>query len=266
MNKEKTFVLITGASAGIGWELAHVFARHGHNLVLTARSAEKLRSLADDLKSRHGILVQVIVQDLSGPGSPDRIFREIQNQKISIDILVNNAGFGTYGFFAKTNLEKELEMIRLNISALTHLTKLFLPGMLERKSGKILNVASTAAFQPGPVMAVYYASKAYVLSFSEALAAELSGTGVSVTALCPGPTESEFQKAAGINGQNLLFNQMTVMKARKVAETGYSGLLKGKRIIIPGFLNRLLPFFVRLSPRSLVTTVVRLIQQSSKHP
>ncbi len=256
--------LITGASAGIGLELAHVFARHGHNLILVARSADKLRDLADDLKGRYGISARILVKDLSGPGSPAQVLEEIQNQKISVDILVNNAGFGTYGLFAETNLEKELELIRLNISALTHLAKLFLPGMLARKSGKIMNVASTAAFQPGPLMAVYYASKSYVLSFSEALATELSGTGVSVTALCPGPTESEFQKTAGIH-ENLLLFKLTMMKARKVAEIGYAGLMKGKRIVIPGFLNRLLPFGVRIAPRGLVTTIVRRVQKSSKH-
>ena len=261
----KQTVLITGASAGIGAELARVFAGHGHDLVLTARSADKLRRLAEELKNRHGISAQVVVHDLSDPNGPAELFRAIQHQKIQVDMLVNNAGFGTYGFFPRTDLEKELEMIRLNISALTHLTKLFLPGMLERRNGKIMNVASTAAFQPGPLMAVYYASKAYVLSFSEALAAELPGTGVSVTALCPGPTESDFQKSAGIEGKLPLF-KLTMMSARKVAEIGYDGFMKKKRIVIPGFLNRLLPLGVRIGPRRLVAAIVRRAQTSSKRP
>ena len=263
MKTAKKTALITGPSAGIGLELAWIFAEHGYDLVLVARSADKLRRLAEDLKSRHGISAHVIVKDLSNPTAPLQIFQEIQNQKIPVEILVNNAGFGTYGPFAETSLEKELELIRLNISALTQLTKLFLPAMLERKSGKIMNVASTAAFQPGPLMAVYYASKSYVLSFSEALAAELSGTGVSVTVLCPGPTESDFQKTAGIDGKILLF-RLTMMKARKVAKIGYDGLMKKKRIVIPGFTNRLLPFGVRIAPRCLVTSLVQWIQKSSK--
>lgn len=175
-----------------------------------------------------------------------------------MDVLVNNAGFGTYGAFAETDLGTELEMLQLNIATLTHLTKLFLEKMLAEGNGKILNVASTAAFQPGPLMAVYYASKAYVLSFSEALANELRGTGVSVTALCPGPTRTGFQRRAGM-GASRLFD-WGVMDAPTVATIGYRGLMRERPLIIPGLKNKLLGFSVRLAPRRLVPAVVRVLQ------
>ena len=259
----KTTALITGASAGIGTAFAQVFAAHGHDLILTGRNADRLKTLAEELKKKHGISVHVIVKDLSDPLGPEELFLEIQNKNIPVEILVNNAGFGTYGLFSETSLAEELKLIRLNISALTELTKLFLPGMLKRGSGKIMQVASTAAFQPGPIMAVYYASKAYVLSLSEAIAAEISGTGVSVTALCPGPTESEFQKTAGIDKKIPLF-KLTMLGSREVAEIGYAGLMKKKRIVIPGWMNRILPLGVRIAPRSLVTLLVRFAQTRQK--
>ena len=179
---------------------------------------------------------------------------------MKVDVLVNDAGFGVYGPFSQTDGAKELEMIQVNISALTHLTKLFLPAMLERRCGRILNVASTAAFQPGPLMAVYYASKAYVLSFSEALANELAGTGVTVTALCPGPTDTEFQKQAGLE-KTRLFSNPFVRDARSVARAGYEGMLSGKRIVIPGVANRLLAQSVRFAPRRFVTAIARSLQE-----
>ena len=207
-----------------------------------------------------GVSVTVIARDLAQPAAPGEIHDEIRKRSLAVDILVNNAGFGVYGFFAKTPVEKELEMIRLNVAALTHLTKLSLPGMIERRRGRILNVASTAAFQPGPLMAVYYATKAYVLSFSEALANETAGTGVTVTALCPGPTITEFQKAAGLEGTRL-FRSPLVMDAARVARAGYEGMKRGRRVVVPGIRNALLVQSVRFGTRRLVTAITRRFQE-----
>jgi len=255
-------VLITGASSGIGLELAKVFAAHGHALALVARSADTLEGVARQLATRHGIRALAVVADLSAPGAPDEVFDRVRNAGLQVDVLVNNAGAGLGGAFAATDLATELRMITLNVMALTHLTKLSLPGMLERGAGRILNVASTAAFAPGPLMAVYYATKAYVLSFSEALAAELRGTGVTVTVLCPGPTRTGFQSAARIDGARL-FRMPWVTDAATVARLGFKGLMRGKPIVIPGLLNKLLPQIVRVSPRRLVTWVSRLLQERS---
>ena len=255
-------VLITGASSGIGLELARVFAAHGHALALVARSADTLEGVARQLEARHGIRALAVVADLSAPGAPDEVFARVRSAGLRVDILVNNAGSGLGGAFAATDLATELRMITLNVTALTHLTKLSLPGMLERGAGRILNVASTAAFAPGPFMAVYYATKAFVLSFSEALAEELRGTGVTVTALCPGATATGFQSAARIEGARL-FRLPWVSDAATVARIGFSGLMRGKRIVIPGLLNKLLPPIVRVSPRRLVTLVSRFLQERS---
>src|SRR5712692_6004686 len=182
--------LITGASGGIGYELAKLFARDSYNLVLVARSADKLAQLAAELEKAYQIRATVVAVDLAQPDGPEQVFAATQKAAIEVDVLVNNAGFGQFGFYVETDLQEELQQIQLNIASLTHLTKLYVRPMVERRHGRILNVASTAAFQPGPLMAVYYATKAYVLSFSAALSNELQGTGVSVTALCPGPTAS----------------------------------------------------------------------------
>ncbi len=251
--------LITGAWSGIGRELALLFARDGYNLVLVARSAAKLAELAEDLKREHGTSIRVLAKDLSNPAAPDEIYSELAPDS-SVDSLVNNAGFGTRGPFWETSLAAELEMMQVNMVALTHLTKLLLKGMLERRSGKILNVASTAGFQPGPLMAVYYATKAYVLSFSEALANELKGSGVSVTALCPGPTETGFSQRAGMRDSRLF--RGTTMDARTVAQIGYRALMQGKPVVIPGLRNRLLAFSVRLAPRAAVTRITRRLQET----
>jgi short-subunit dehydrogenase len=255
--------LVTGASSGIGWELAKLFAEDRQDLVLVARNRKKLDELARELTASYGVAVRVIAKDLTDPKAPAQIFSQLAESGPQIDVLVNNAGFGVYGPFAETDGEKELEMIQVNVTALTHLTKLFLPPMLERRSGQILNVASTAAFQPGPLMAVYYATKSYVLSFSEALANELSGSGVTVTALCPGPTDTGFQKDAGLE-KTRLFSNPFVMDARSVARSGYTGMKAGKRIVIPGLFNRLLVQTVRFSPRRLVTAIARYIQESGQ--
>jgi short-subunit dehydrogenase len=259
MSGAKLTALVTGASGGIGEELARLFAADGHSLVLVARSRDKLERLADELKEKHHVAARVVASDLSHPESPREIFEELEGAGVSIDALVNNAGFGSYGLFAETDLKQELDMLQVNVVALTHLTKLFLPPMLARGRGYVMNVASTAAFQPGPLMAVYYASKAYVLSFSEALSNECEGTGVRVSALCPGPTETGFVAAAGM-GDSKLFDRAT-MDARTVAEAGYRGLLDGRAVVIPGLRNNLLARSIGFFPRGLVTKVVRGIQE-----
>lgn len=249
--------LVTGASSGIGLELAREFAAGGYDLVLVARSGKKLEELAAEVRDRHGADARVIARDLSDPRSPDEIFQEAGG---AVDVLVNNAGFATFGPFAETALDKELEELQVNVVALTHLTKKFLPGMLARRGGGILNVASTAAFQPGPLMAVYYATKAYVLSFSEALAEELRGTGVTVSALCPGPTATGFSARANMQDSGLFKGMLVVSDARSVARAGYEGFRAGKRIVIPGLLNKASAQSSRLTPRGLMTRVVKGMQ------
>lgn len=252
--------LITGASYGIGLELARIFARENYNLVLVARTADKLRQLASELEKAHGTRSLVLATDLTEPGSPAYILDQTSRAGITVDVLVNNAGFGQYGLFAENDLDECLHQIQLNVTTLTHLTRLYLPEMLERKSGRILNVASTAAFQPGPLMAVYFATKAYVLHLSEALSNELQGTGVTVTCLCPGATATEFHKRANATGMRFL--RMGSMDARTVAEDGYRAFIAGKPVVISGLKNWLVAQSVRFSPRNTVTAVVRAMQES----
>jgi len=247
--------LITGASAGIGRELAKLFAKGGYSVVLAARNGARLDQFADELQRQFTISVKAFALDLGSASAPQFLFDQVERETIGIDVLVNNAGYGKLGAFADVPLEESLGQIELNITALTHLTKLFLGPMLERKSGKILNVASTAGFQPGPLMAVYYATKAYVISFSEALANELSGSGVTVTCLCPGATDTEFQKRAGTE-ETLLF-KLRPMTAKAVAHDGYRALMKGKPLVISGLKNWLLAESLRISPRRVVTAVSR---------
>jgi len=248
--------LITGASGGIGEELARLFAGTRHDLVLVARSEEKLQALSGELSRAHGVQSRALPADLADPAAPPRLFQAIEDQGITIDVLVNNAGFGARGAFSEIDYEVESRMIQLNVATLTHLTRLFLPGMLERRSGKVLNVASTAAFVPGPFMAVYYASKAYVLSFSEGLSEEVQGTGVTVTALCPGPTQTNFAAAAG-NQDSILFRTGSVMDARTVARAGYDGLMAGERLVVPGWSNQMTVFSTRLAPRTMLAKITR---------
>jgi short-subunit dehydrogenase len=250
----KQTALITGASSGIGRELARVLARR-YDLVLTARREELLNSLAAELQTQ--TRVRVVPLDLAQRGAPQKLFDSLRDE--TIDILVNNAGFATYGPFWETPLDDETQLLQLNIVALTQLTKLFLLPMRERNRGKILNVGSTAAFQAGPLMAVYYASKAYVLHFSEALATELEGTGVSVTALCPGPTESEFQTRARMTMSRLVQGQL--MSAREVAEIGVRGMEQHRRIVIPGRAARAFVQLVRVLPRR---TTAKLVLRAQK--
>jgi uncharacterized protein len=250
--------LITGASGGIGYELALLFARDGFDCILVARSQDKLKELASRLEREQRIKTMVMVKDLSRPAAVDEMYADVTAAALQVDVLVNNAGFPVFGLFTATDLQVELEMLQVNVIALTALTKLFLKGMIARRSGRILNLASTAAFEPGPLMAVYYASKAYVLSFSEALANELRGTGVTITALCPGPTRTGFQKRGVMEDSRLVQGQ--IADARSVALAGYRGLMAGKTIVIPGFTNRLVPWVVRVSPRGVLTRVVRRMQ------
>jgi short-subunit dehydrogenase len=229
----KRWVLITGASQGIGYELAKLFAADGSNLVIVARDQARLVQVAAELGARHGVTVKVLAKDLAAPGAGREIFDELEREQIPISILVNNAGFGFQGVFSKLELQGEIDLIQVNITALVELTRLFVTPMLARREGRILNVASTAAFQPGPFMALYYASKAFVYSFSVALAEELAGSGVTVTTLCPGPTRSQFHARAGMKRSGGLF-----MDADEVARDGYRALMKGKPIIVSGWLNK----------------------------
>jgi short-subunit dehydrogenase len=250
--------LITGASGGIGYELAKLFAKDHYNLVLVARSAPKLTQFVDELRRQFGVSAKAIPLDLTAASAPQFLFDQLKREGIAVDILVNNAGYGVLGEFAKVPLEESLGQIQLNLTALTHLTKLFIGTMIERRSGKILNVASTAGFQPGPLMAIYYATKAYVISFSEALANELSGSGVTVTCLCPGATDTGFQGRAGV-ADTKLFKTIRPMDAKTVARDGYRGLMAGKPLVISGFRNWLLAESVRFSPRKLVTAISRKV-------
>ncbi|MBD2593628.1 short-chain dehydrogenase [Nostoc sp. MBR 210] len=259
-DRKKT-ALITGASGGIGYEFVKLFAQDKYNLVLVARNEQKLHQIAAELRTNFRIDVKVIAKDLANPAAPEEIFAELQQASIKVDILINNAGFASYGLFNETDLTAELQMLQVNVMCLTHLTKLFLKDMVKQGYGKILNLASTAAFQPGPLMAVYYASKAYVLSFSEAIANELEGTGVSVTALCPGPTESGFQKRAAMEDSKLVSGQK-IMDAETVAKIGYDALFDNKTVVVPGLKNKLLSESVRFTPRKLVTKIVRSMQES----
>lgn len=251
--------LVTGASGGIGQAIAEQFAMNGTDLVITARSAPQLESIAATWRRQYGISVTVLPGDLSQVGAAQSLASRVLELGIAIDYLVNNAGFGNFGVFAETELDYEVAMMRLNMESLTILSKRFLPGIIARK-GKIMNVASTAAFQPGPYMAVYYASKAYVLSFSEALAAELEGTGVTVTALCPGPTASGFQDKAALHGSALVKGKR-LPGADEVAIAGYRAMQRGQRVHIPGLMNWLMAQSVRFTPRRWVTTLVKQLSR-----
>lgn len=259
MNKT---ALITGASGGIGLELARIHASKGDNLVLVARSSDKLECIKQELEGGYKIEVYYIVKDLSMKDSAIEVFDEVKDKNIVIDYLVNNAGFGDFGMFADSDWNKQERMISLNITVLAHLTRLFLPGMIERGEGKILNVASLASFQPGPSMSVYFGTKAFVLNFSEAVNNEVRDKGVTVTALCPGSTESNFH-AVAMDVPGLVENRR-MQSAREVALAGYNGMMKGKPVVIPGFKNSFLVFASRFFPREFITKTVRKIQEG-KH-
>jgi len=253
-------VLVTGASSGIGAELARAFARGGSALVLTARSVDKLEALAAELRQKQGVMVRVISADLGAHDGASRLLQRLGEESVQVDVLVNNAGYAGFGAFGETDWAHEAGMLQLNVVSLTELTKRLLPGMLARKHGGVLNVASTAAFQAGPLMAVYYATKAYVLSFSEALAEEVRGSGVRVSCLCPGATESGFQARAAMEASKLV-NGKRLMDPASVAQAGYDGFQRGATLVIPGFQNRLLVQSVRFMPRRWVTRVVHRMQE-----
>lgn len=247
------WALITGASSGIGRELARCFAADRYHLALVARNAVRLNDLAEELRRAHGIEVKVLARDLARAGTPRDIFETLRD--LPVTVLVNNAGFGSYGPFAQTDLATQTDMMRVNMTALVELTHLFVQPMLARRNGRILNVASMAAFQPGPTVNIYYASKAFVHSFSYALAIELETTGVTVTALCPGTTRTDFFNRAGMRMPQRWF----AMDARTVAEIGYRGLMRGKRVVIPGWLNRVTAALARRGPVSVSASAVRKI-------
>jgi uncharacterized protein len=253
--------LVTGGSGGIGLEIAKVLARKGFDLVLVSRKRDTLEAAAGQLEGKYGARIQVFAADLRRPDAPQTIYDFLHNENIPIEVLVNNAGFGLGGEFADTKLQRELEMIQVNISALTHLTKLFLPAMIKRKSGRVLNLASTAGFQPGPLMAVYYATKAYVLSFSQALAEELRHSGVTVTALCPGPTATDFAATADV-GSSGMFSAFGMATPEAVAEFGVAAMMHGRRVAIPGLKNKIIAQSSRFAPRAVSAKLVRIAQES----
>ena len=251
--------LITGASSGIGAELAKLAAADGCDLVLVARSRAQMQALADELTQRHGISVRVLPKDLSDVRVPQEIFDELAAAGLDVDILINNAGFALYGSLWRNDNKALLDLMQVNMVALTELCRLFLPQMVERGHGRVLNVASLAAFQPGPLMAAYYASKAYVLSLSDAVANELRGTGVTLTALCPGMTRTRFAQRAGLDLSGL--SKVAGADAESVARAGYRGMMRGKTIVLPGLLNRVVALSTRIVPRRIVTAIARALHE-----
>jgi short-subunit dehydrogenase len=245
--------LITGASAGLGLEYARLFAADKHDLVLVARRKDRLDALAAELAAAHGVKVHVVAADLMEPAAAQQIVDAVAALGVTVEYLVNNAGFGTNGTFWELDAAKERGMIEVNITALVVLTRAFLPGMVQRKRGRVLNIGSTAGFQPGPYMAGYYASKAFVNSFTEGLAYELRGTGVTATVSCPGATATEFALVAG-NEKSKLF-KMGAMTAAEVAADGYRAMMAGSPMVVHGLKNKFSAWSVRLSPRALVTAI-----------
>ena len=256
-------VLITGASGGIGKELATVFASHGHDLILTARNRHRLDALCKALHMRYGIRATAIPADLSEDGSAERLVRDIEHRGLQVDVLVNNAGFGDHCLFAESDSGKQEAMIRLNVLALTSLTRAVLPAMMRRRRGRVLNVASIASFLPGPYMAVYYATKAYVLSLSQALAAELKPYGITVTALCPGLVDTGFEKTADLE-KTALFKTLPVSDPAAVAKYGYCITMCGKSVGVHGIPYKAMAFASRLAPRDLLARIILSIQSGRR--
>ncbi len=259
---EKRTALVTGASGGIGKELASLFAKDGHDVVLVARGQSKLRTLADDLENAHGIKAHVVAADLGASGAAAQVFEEVTKRGVSVDFLVNNAGFGTNGAFLDLDLERESQMIQVNVAALLELTHYFARPMRERGYGRVMNIASTAGFQPGPFMATYYASKAFVLSFSEALAFELQGTGVTVTCHCPGATATDFAASAG-NEKSRLFQRSGVADVKEVAQHAYRAMMKGQVLAVHGALNSFGVAALRVTPRSVVRSIAANLNRAA---
>lgn len=259
MNKT---ALITGASKGIGKELALIFAQNNINLVLVARSSEILTEFKKHLETNYSISVLVVVKDLCSPSSAQELFSEIKANQIEIDYLVNNAGFGDYGTFADTAWERYQKMISLNVTTLTHLSHLFITDWKGYKPGRILNIASTAAFQPGPMMAVYFATKAFVLNLSEGLGQELKNDNITITTLCPGPTHTSFGAESKMNASDVVKN-VKIATAKDVATLGYKSMMKGKSTVIHGSINKLAPFAIRFMPRKWVTKLSERVMRQS---
>ncbi len=257
---KKQTVLITGASGGIGLEFARLFAKEGFILVLVARSGDALDTIASELHTSYGTTVYSISADLSEQDAAAHLIKKLASKNLQIDILVNNAGFGDFSPFLTADIKKLKAMMMLNMVTLTELTRLLIPQMAERKRGKILNIASTTAFLPGPLMAVYYATKAYVLSFSEAIAYELKDSGISVTALCPGPTASGFQQASHMD-KSAIVNGKKLPTAAEVAQYGYDELMKGTTVAIHGWGNKLMTIFIKFIPRSIIPRIVASLQK-----
>ena len=259
MSNDSKTALITGASSGIGVELARIHAERGGDLVLVARRQDRLEALKADLETAHGIRVHLIVKDLARPEAAAEIHDELTSRGVKIDYLINNAGFGYGGFFHEQDWARNEAMIQVNVTAVAALMRRFVPEMISRGSGRILNVASMAAFLPGPLQATYYASKAFVVSFSEAIGNELAGTGVTVTALCPGPVDTEFIEKANLRQAKGFARPVAV---RGVAEAGYYAMLKGKPVIVPGLASKLIiHLLLRLTPRRCATAISRAMME-----
>lgn len=253
------YALVTGATSGIGLEIALNFARDGINLILVARTEKKLIEIKEKIESEYGIEVLILVKDLTREEAPDEIYDEVEKREIRVDFLINNAGFGSFGRLKDTDYETEKDLVKLNVLSLLQMNKLFVPLMVARHYGYVMNVASLAAFMPGPVMANYYASKAYVLSLSEAMHEELKQDGIKVTALCPGPVRTNFQERAQLQKTDTA--KSFIMEAKKVADAGYLGLFRGKAIVVPGTFEKMVPVITKLLPRCLVRKVSFLSQK-----
>ena len=251
----KETVLITGASSGLGMELAKLFAADGSDLVLVARREDRLNELADKLRADHGVNVHVLPKDLSQKSAPEEIYNHLENAGIQIDVVVNNAGFGNKGHVTDLDTNLQLDMIQVNLVALFHLTRLFLPGIIERGHGGVLNVGSLAGFQPGPNLAVYFATKAFVLSLTEALAEEVSNPNIKISCLAPGPVKTEFGEKSDLE-DSLLF-KVSLMEMEPVVKAGYEGFRKGQTIVIPGLKQQIVPFLNRFTPRLLVRKIAK---------
>jgi uncharacterized protein len=256
----RRWALVTGASSGIGAELARVLAGRGYSLLLAARRAERLEALATELRAKHGIEVEALVFDLEDPRGSQALFEAVEARGIALHTLVNNAGFGLRGFFASLPFDQQVAMVELNVMTLLKLSRLFLPGMIERQRGGILNVASTAAFQAGPKMAVYYATKAFALSLSEALHEEVKRHGLNVTALCPGPVPTEFSERASMQMTRLVRMKRMTLSAEEVACQGIAGYEAGKAIVIPGFVNKLGAWGAQIGPRAIARRIAGQLQ------
>ncbi len=256
---DKLTVLITGASSGIGLELAKKFAQQSHSVLLLARNRQKLEKIAQEIRTNFKVRTEVVEADLSQPNASAEIAAELERRDLTVDILVNNAGFGLLGPYGKLDLQEQINMIQVNVTALVHLTRLFLPGMIQRNSGGVMNVASTAAFQAGPNMAVYYATKAFVLSFTEALHEEVAGTNLHVTCLCPGPTHTGFVAAANMDGVNLF--KLGAQSAEEVAELGYAAYQRNQAIAIPSLKNKFFAIAAKLSPRTMTRKIAMALNR-----